>query len=102
MVRLFHLEFIKALQSRVRGAWLQRVDQLPPRQRQILLMLLKGQRPKQIAYELNISVATVREHASKIYERFDADDYGSLMSRFIVGPPIQNEARPFGALAERS
>ena len=47
---------------------------LSPRQAQIVRLVLQGNADKQIAQELNISLATVRTHMRRLFEKFDLSD----------------------------
>jgi DNA-binding NarL/FixJ family response regulator len=52
---------------------------LPPQQRRIIEALLRGMRPKEIAADLGISLATVRTHLSRIFKRFGVKDRFELL-----------------------
>jgi len=52
---------------------------LSPRQAQIAKHLLLGCSDKQIATELEISVATVRTHLTRLFSRFDIQDRNELI-----------------------
>jgi DNA-binding NarL/FixJ family response regulator len=45
------------------------VDLLTPKEKEILKGLSKGLRYKEIAYEMQISIETVRSHVRHIYEK---------------------------------
>ena len=47
---------------------------LSPRQAQIIRLVLQGNADKQIAHELNVSVATVRTHMRRLFDKFDLHD----------------------------
>ena len=47
----------------------QGVDQLPPRQREVALLIARGLNHKQAAQQLQLSPATVRNHTMEIYRR---------------------------------
>ncbi len=49
----------------IRGIWA-RVEQLSPQQRVVLGQIVAGKLNKQIAYELNISMTTVKAHVSAV------------------------------------
>lgn len=57
--------------------------ELSPRLRQILDRLLVGQSPKAIAFELGLSVWTVREHIQRLYAHFGVRGREELMARFV-------------------
>ena len=56
---------------------------LPPRLREVLDRLLRGDGVKQIARELGLSVWTVREHIQRLYRHFGVGSRDELMSRFV-------------------
>jgi DNA-binding NarL/FixJ family response regulator len=62
-----------ALEADVEGleeqALLDRVRNLTPQQRRVLLMLREGMQNKQIAYELNVAETTVKAHVSEILRK---------------------------------
>jgi DNA-binding CsgD family transcriptional regulator len=47
---------------------------LSPRQAQIIHLMLQGKGDKQVAQELGISVATVRTHMRRLFDKFDLSD----------------------------
>lgn len=47
---------------------------LTPREREVLVEVAKGATAKRVAYSLGISVQTVKNHMSKIYEKLDTDN----------------------------
>lgn len=63
------------------------VEALPARLKQILSLLLKGRAPKQIAIELDLSVYTVREHISRLYDRVGVNGRDELMAKFMRSKP---------------
>jgi DNA-binding CsgD family transcriptional regulator len=58
-------------------------DDLPPRLKEVLDLLLLGQAPKQIAHTLNLSVHTVREHIQRLYDRFEVAGREELSAKFL-------------------
>jgi PAS domain S-box-containing protein len=60
-----------SLQERRRRA-VERVAELPPRQREVLERMARGLLNKQIAWELKISEKTVKMHRALLLERLDA------------------------------
>jgi hypothetical protein len=56
---------------------------LPPRLRQVLTGLLRGDSPRKIALTLDISIHTVREHIERLYERLDVHSREDLMAKFV-------------------
>jgi DNA-binding NarL/FixJ family response regulator len=59
------------------------VDQLTPRQRQILQMIAEGRNTKEIAYRLGISAKTVETHRAQLMERLDIRDVPGL-TRYAI------------------
>jgi DNA-binding NarL/FixJ family response regulator len=59
------------------------VDQLTPRQRQILQMVAEGLNTKEIAYRLNISAKTVETHRAQLMDRLDIRDVPGL-TRYAI------------------
>jgi DNA-binding NarL/FixJ family response regulator len=58
---------------------------LPPRLRQTLQGLIRGDSEKQIAGRLNLSPHTVHVYVKQLYKRFNASSRGELLARFIRG-----------------
>ena len=48
--------------------------QLPPREREVLALLVEGNSNKQIATELHLSTGTVKNHVSSILRRLGTTD----------------------------
>lgn len=59
------------------------LDQITPRERQLLQMLAEGKTSKDIAAELNISVYTVDAHRSRIMKKLQLRSIGELV-RFAL------------------
>jgi DNA-binding NarL/FixJ family response regulator len=59
------------------------VDQLTPRQREILSLVASGFTTQAIAHQLNISVKTVETHRAQLMARLDLHDVASLV-RFAI------------------
>ncbi len=55
------------------------LDQLTPRQREILQLIAEGRSTKEIASDLNLSAKTVETHRSQLMERLDIYDVASLV-----------------------
>lgn len=53
--------------------------ELTPRQTEVVGLILHGKRDKQIATELGLSVRTVREHLSHLFERLGVNDRMELV-----------------------
>jgi DNA-binding NarL/FixJ family response regulator len=52
---------------------------LPPRQAQVVRYILSGLSDKQIALEMQISVAGVRAHLNRLFTKFDLSDRHELV-----------------------
>lgn len=57
---------------------------LTPREREVLLHLLRGDSQKMIAAKLEISVYTVGDYMKQIYKQFEVKSRGELLGRFIA------------------
>lgn len=55
------------------------LEQLTPRQREILQLIAEGRTTKEIAHMLNISVKTVETHRAQLMERLDIHDVAGLV-----------------------
>jgi len=55
---------------------------LTPREQEILNLLLKGSIPKEIAYALNISYATVLDHQKNIYRKLEVNKINDLFIKY--------------------
>lgn len=55
---------------------------LTGREQDVLLLLAKGKRPKEIGKELVVSIATVRTHIQGIYNKLDVHSHDALMKLF--------------------
>jgi DNA-binding NarL/FixJ family response regulator len=66
-----------------RGGETSQLEQLTPRQREILKLVAEGHTTQGIAGMLNISAKTVETHRSKLMERLDLHDVTSLV-RFAI------------------
>jgi RNA polymerase sigma factor (sigma-70 family) len=70
------------------------LDQITPRERQLLQMLAEGKTSKDIASELDISVYTVDAHRSRIMKKLQLRSIGDLV-RFAIQRglvPLANES----------
>jgi DNA-binding NarL/FixJ family response regulator len=63
--------------------WTNSLEQLSPRQREILQLVAEGNSSKEIARLLNTSVKTVESHRASLMERLDIHDVAGLV-RFAV------------------
>jgi DNA-binding NarL/FixJ family response regulator len=59
------------------------LEQLTPRQREILQLLAEGKTTKEVAYDLGISVKTVESHRLQLMERLNIHDVPGLV-RYAV------------------
>jgi DNA-binding NarL/FixJ family response regulator len=65
------------------GGQLSPLEQLTPRQREILQLLAEGRNTKEVASDLNISVKTVESHRLQLMERLNIHDVPGLV-RYAV------------------
>jgi len=59
-------------------------EALPPRLRQVLAGLLKGDSEQQVALRLGISAHTVHEHVKRLHRRFGVSSRGELLARALT------------------
>ena len=57
----------------------QSLDQLTPRQREILQLIAEGKSTKAIAFQLDVSVKTVETHRAALMERLKINDVAGLV-----------------------
>ncbi len=55
------------------------LEQLTPRQREVLQLIAEGRTTKEIAQKLNLSVKTVETHRAQLMERLDIHDLAGLV-----------------------
>ncbi len=72
-----------------------RIGRLTPQQMRVLMMLSEGLLNKQIAYELNVSEATVKAHVSAILQKLGVD---SRTQAVIAASKIGATARPLAGV----
>lgn len=58
---------------------------LPPRQRQVLCLLVKGHGEKEIARALDISQSTIHDYVKAIYLHYEVSSRAELLSTFFSG-----------------
>ncbi len=77
--------------------WLQLIQslELSPRQADIVKHLLRGRSDKQIAAALKISVATVRTHLGRLFQKFGINDRVELIL-YIFACLRQDATKPAG------
>ncbi|HEY1107636.1 MAG TPA: response regulator transcription factor [Opitutaceae bacterium] len=61
------------------------IDQLSPREYEILSLLAKGYRYKEIAARLDIAIGTLRTHQSRIYEKLHVQSRTEATVKFLGG-----------------
>lgn len=67
------------------------LDQLTPRQREILQLIAEGKNTKEIAFALSVSVKTVETHRAQLMERLGIYDVAGLVKLAIKCGLITNE-----------
>ncbi len=68
----------------LRAALQQRLQQLTPRERDVLRLLLEGQSNKRIAHDLNLSPRTVETHRANLLKKMQVDSVTAL-ARQLAG-----------------
>jgi len=71
--------------AHVPGSRARSVPQLPPRRREVLILLLDGHDRKSIAELLAIQPSTAKEHIEAVYAHFRVSSQVQLISRFAQG-----------------
>ena len=71
-----------------------RIQALTPQQTRVLGMLAEGLLNKQIAYELNVSEATIKAHVSAVLQKLGVDSRTKAVIRLsrIAGDPLPGAA----------
>jgi len=72
---------------------LERFETLTARERQVLREVAKGRQNKQIAFDLGISVVTVKLHRSNVMRKMQAASVGELIRAWELLPADMREAR---------
>ena len=67
------------------------VDELTPREQQVLELLARGMAYKQIATELNLGMGTIQTHVSRIYKKLHVNSRTEAVVKFLEATP---KARP--------
>ncbi len=83
LVNLLHAEVGEMIGAELAAAAEPGLRKLPPRQREVLDLLLDGDAEKQIAATLGISRATVHEYVTALYRHFEVSSRGELLALFI-------------------
>ena len=78
-------------QERQRAEMADRVALLTPREREIMILLVAGKRPKQIAFELGLSRKTVDVHRGHIMTKMRADSLVELARMAQAGGIAQDD-----------
>lgn len=66
-----------------RSETLKRLEQLTPREHQVLDMLVNGSSSKMIAYSLGTSARTIDAHRARVMEKMQADSLASLVTMIV-------------------
>lgn len=66
-------------QDRHRQAILQRLDELTPKEREVLEHVVAGHANKVIASKLDVSVRTVENHRQRVFQKMEADSLAELV-----------------------
>ncbi len=66
----------------LRGIYIENHFNLTSREKEVLIMLLSGRVPKQIASKLNISYETTRFHIKNLYRKLDIQSRAELFDKF--------------------
>jgi DNA-binding CsgD family transcriptional regulator len=86
---LVHLTLllVDALHRKIRDIppGIDRITELPPRQKQVLMHLLAGDSKKQIAHKLLLSEHTIGDHLKEIYKYFKVNTRSDLLGLFMNG-----------------
>jgi RNA polymerase sigma factor (sigma-70 family) len=69
----------------------ERLERLTPREREVMELVIAGQRNKVIAADLNVSQSTVEAHRAKVMEKMEAKTLSDLM-RMMLSVESSDEA----------
>jgi len=61
------------------------MEQMTPRERQVLQLLLQGYQNKMIAYEIGISQRTVEVHRARLMKRLNVNNFAELVRTAVQG-----------------
>src|SRR5690606_11472116 len=90
--RRLHAVFLKAQDSEIPpiGRYLAGLFGLTPREVAVLMPLLKGMSPAEVADELGVSVATVRSHLQRLFAKTRTERQVDLVRVVLQSiPPVQ-------------
>ena len=73
-----------------RGAILERLATLTPKERQVLEFIVSGDPNKVVARKLDVSIRTVENHRQKIFQKMKADSLAELV-RFSIAVGVSTE-----------
>jgi RNA polymerase sigma factor (sigma-70 family) len=62
----------------------ERLDQLTPREKEVLDLVISGMRNKNISQQLGITLSTVEAHRSRVMEKMQADSLSHLMRMMLT------------------
>lgn len=64
-----------------------RIDQLTPREREVLELIVAGRLNKQIADDLGISIKTVEVHRARVMEKMGVNSLAELVQHVMISAP---------------
>ncbi|MEC5397712.1 response regulator transcription factor [Uliginosibacterium sp. H1] len=77
-------------EARRQGAEAQRrIEQLTPREREVLDLIVAGRLNKQIADDLGISIKTVEVHRARVMEKMGANSLAELVQHVLITSPAK-------------
>ena len=83
LINMLHAEVGGMIGAQLAAAAEPSLEDLTPRQREVLDLLLDGDAEKQIATTLGISRATVHEYVTALYRHFEVSSRAELLAHFI-------------------
>lgn len=78
------------------------MDQLTPREREVLGLLLQGYQNKMIAYEIGISQRTVEVHRARLMKRLNVKTFAELVRTAVEGQFSNAGERPHPRAGHRA
>lgn len=79
-------------EARILGRFSENFDTLTPRERQVMRLVATGRLNKQIAFELGISIVTVKLHRSSMMRKMDVKSLGELIRVWEILPEKLRES----------